>query len=76
MKDNEFFEPSIMSQMSHELRTPLTGIFGSIHLLNKTTLTSQQKKYLGFILSSSKQLLDMESKLHNILKKQNNTHQF
>ncbi len=35
-----------LSNMSHELRTPLNGLMGTINLLDKTTLTPEQRQLL------------------------------
>lgn len=36
-----------MATVVHELRTPLTGILGMSHLLEQTSLTLEQKNYIG-----------------------------
>lgn len=45
-----------LATMSHEIRTPLNGVVGMIQVLRSTSLTSQQKKYLETLDSSSKAL--------------------
>ncbi len=47
----------LLASTSHEIRTPLNGILGFTHLLQKTTLTDQQKDYLATIEQSSQGLL-------------------
>lgn len=46
-----------LAYTSHEIRTPLNGVVGMIQLLRKTTLSSQQKKYVDTIKSSSDNIL-------------------
>ncbi|WP_377297576.1 hybrid sensor histidine kinase/response regulator [Rhizobium sp. SGZ-381] len=38
-----------MATVVHELRTPLTGILGMSHLLEQTSLTLEQKNYIGAV---------------------------
>lgn len=51
---NEF-----LANMSHEIRTPMNAIIGFSEMLAEENLTEQQKKQVGFIRDSSKQLLDL-----------------
>jgi len=46
-----------LANMSHEIRTPMNGISGFLQLLEKTTLSKQQEKYLDITQSSVKTLL-------------------
>lgn len=46
-----------LANMSHEIRTPMNGIIGMVELLKKTSLTDSQNRFVGFISSSSSQLL-------------------
>jgi signal transduction histidine kinase len=62
------YKPDRMSQISHELRIPLTGIMGMAYFLNKTPLTSEQKKYIRIIEREAKRLLGLENKLHILVK--------
>lgn len=48
-----------VANMSHELRTPLSIILGFTDLLNKTTLTKDQREYLQAINSSGQNLLSI-----------------
>ncbi|WP_422419774.1 ATP-binding protein [Pseudomonas sp. GZD-222] len=48
-----------LATMSHEIRTPLYGVLGTLELLAKTELKSQQKAYLHAIESSSSALLNL-----------------
>ncbi|MEP1202014.1 response regulator [Tateyamaria sp.] len=47
-----------ISVLSHEMRTPLNGVVGAVDLLEQTELTDLQKKYLGFVDTSSNTLLN------------------
>ncbi len=46
-----------LANMSHEIRTPLNSIIGFSNLAYKTKLDGVQKDYIGFIKSSSENLL-------------------
>lgn len=46
-----------LANMSHEIRTPLNGIMGFSQLLEATELSSEQREFLGFVISSSQRLL-------------------
>ncbi len=46
-----------VSNMSHELRTPMTGVIGMLDLLHETTLTDDQKEFVGIAHSSANRLL-------------------
>ncbi len=46
-----------LANMSHEIRTPLNAVIGTVQLLEKTSLTQEQSKYLGMIGHAGKSLL-------------------
>jgi PAS domain S-box-containing protein len=48
---------NFLANMSHEIRTPMNGVLGVANLLARTTLTEQQREYLGTIRSSGQHLL-------------------
>lgn len=48
-----------LANMSHEIRTPLNGIVGFTELLQKTTLTKSQKRYMDHVHNSATALLDI-----------------
>ncbi|MBK5395575.1 response regulator [Pseudomonas sp. TH39(2020)] len=48
-----------LATMSHEIRTPLYGVLGTLELLARTDLNSQQRGYLNAIEGSSASLLQM-----------------
>ncbi len=52
-----------LANMSHELRTPLNAIIGMAQMLYKTRPDDEQKHFLGLILDSSNDLLDIISDL-------------
>ena len=52
-----------LANMSHEIRTPLNAIIGFTELLEKTELTSNQKKFGELISQSSEHLLSVVNEI-------------
>jgi PAS domain S-box-containing protein len=48
-----------LANMSHEIRTPLTVIDGAVHLLQKNSLSPEQKELLAMMRDSDEQLLQL-----------------
>ena len=48
-----------LANMSHEIRTPLNGIIGMSELIQATSLTPEQTKYFGALVSSAENLNDL-----------------
>jgi signal transduction histidine kinase/CheY-like chemotaxis protein/ligand-binding sensor domain-containing protein len=48
-----------LANMSHEIRTPLNAVIGASELFDLTTLTVDQREYLGLIRSSGDALLSL-----------------
>jgi len=48
-----------IANMSHELRTPMNAMFGIIHMLYGTSLSEEQKSYVGTLQDSAKHLLQI-----------------
>ena len=48
-----------LATMSHEIRTPMNGITGMLQLLQSTTLTDIQEKYLSIAMSSAELQLNI-----------------
>ena len=48
-----------LANMSHEIRTPMNGVIGMADILAQTSLTSEQKRMLGTINTSSLALLSI-----------------
>lgn len=46
-----------LARMSHEIRTPMNGIIGMLNMLENTSLSDEQRKYLDITHSASNSLL-------------------
>ena len=56
-EETALLKERFLANMSHEIRTPMNGIIGMTHLLEKTSLHSEQKKFLKIINDSAQNLL-------------------
>jgi len=63
-KEADRLKSEFLANMSHEIRTPLTAIKGAAYLLDKSCLSSEQKKLCSIIDQSGEQLLQI---INNIL---------
>jgi len=57
-----------LANMSHEIRTPMNGVFGMLHLVRQTELTSAQRRYLDVLASSTRSLLKVVNDVLDISK--------
>ncbi len=48
-----------LANMSHEIRTPLNGVLGMLQVLEHSSLTDEQKNYVGVALSSGQNLMNI-----------------
>lgn len=48
-----------LADMSHDIRVPMNGVMGMLELVLDTTLTSEQRDYLGTALESAEALLTL-----------------
>ncbi|GAH39582.1 unnamed protein product, partial [marine sediment metagenome] len=58
-QESDRLKSQFMANMSHEIRTPLTVIDGAVHLLQKNSLSPEQKELLAMIRDSDEQLCEL-----------------
>lgn len=58
-KESDRLKSEFLANMSHEIRTPLTAISGATHLLNESSLSSEQRKLCDIVAQSGKHLLEL-----------------
>lgn len=67
-EETSLLKERFLANMSHEIRTPMNGIIGITHLLGKTTLHSEQKKFLKIINDSAQNLVSIINDILDIEK--------
>ena len=58
-QESESMQTMFLANMSHEIRTPMNGILGFTQLLQETTLSDTQKKYVNILDSATNTLLNI-----------------
>lgn len=70
-QESDRLKSAFLATMSHELRTPLNSIIGFTGILSQGIvgpLNDEQKKQLGFVMTSARHLLDLISDILDISK--------
>ena len=67
-EQSEAFKSRFLANMSHEIRTPLHGISGFADLLQDTSLTEKQRRWLNAIHQSSGRLRDVVNDILDLSK--------
>lgn len=70
-EESDRLKSAFLATMSHELRTPLNSIIGFTGILSQGLVgpvNEEQKKQLGFVMTSSRHLLDLISDILDISK--------
>ena len=67
-EQSEAFKSRFLANMSHEIRTPLHGISGFTDLLQDTSLTEKQRRWLNAIQQSSGRLRDVVNDILDLSK--------
>jgi signal transduction histidine kinase/CheY-like chemotaxis protein len=57
-----------LASMSHEIRTPMNAIIGMSELLNETTLTEEQQKYINIFRKAGDTLLNLVNDILDLSK--------
>lgn len=55
---SEKLKTDFLSTMSHEIRTPLNGLLGNMNLLRDTELSQKQDRYVGYMETSGRLLMN------------------
>lgn len=68
LKQKNLFKEQFLNLVSHDMKTPLGGILGMIEILQKSTLSVDQKDCLKYMRRSSEDLLKFVNDLLDISK--------
>ena len=55
---SEKMKTEFLSTMSHEIRTPLNGLLGNMNLLRDTNLNPKQERFIGYMETSGRLLMN------------------
>lgn len=67
-EESQRLKQKFLANMSHEIRTPMNGVIGIVHLLERTTLNDEQKRFLNILKDSSEHLLHIINDILDVSK--------
>ncbi len=67
-EESKRLKQKFLANMSHEIRTPMNGVIGIVHLLERTSLDTEQAKYLNILKDSSEHLLHIINEILDVSK--------
>jgi len=67
---SRLYQPNVRSQINYEMRIPLNLMIKAVHLFNRFTPVTQQRKSVHCIQVSAKQPPKKKAKIHRLLPKE------
>lgn len=75
LKQAEQAKNEFIANIGHDLRTPFTGVYSFAEMLYRETQDSRTKEYLGYMLHSAKQWMDVVNNILEIFNSETTTYE-